>query len=149
MFFSHMWLGTSVLGSTCLLQEVLLDRKNLSITESSVRQLCIGLTIPYSMLPLLLAFPLLHLPYCLFIYISISLLERDCLEGKDISSPFLYIWFWAVLTYCRYSTKFLSWIDSVNFRRQNCLYLKTSNGETITWQHIAYIYISINNIYYL
>lgn len=126
--------------------------QHLSITESSIRQkeliyyrkfcwqLCLGLTIPYSMLPLLLAFPLLHLPYCLFIYISISLLERECLEGKDISSPFLYIWFWAVLTYCRYSTKFLSWIDSVNFRRQNCLYLKTSNGETVTWQHIAYIY---------
>lgn len=126
--------------------------QHLSITESSIRQkeliyyrkfcwqLCLGLTIPYSVLPLLLAFPLLHLPYCLFIYISISLLERECLEGKDISSPFLYIWFWAVLTYCRYSTKFLSWIDSVNFRRQNCLYLKTSNGETVTWQHIAYIY---------
>lgn len=113
MFFSHTWLGTSVLGSTCLLQKVLLDRKNLSITESSVRPLCLGLTIPYSMLPLLLIIPLLHLLYCLFIYISISLLESKCLEGKDISSSFLYIWFWAVLTYCRYTSKF--WIELIQW----------------------------------
>ena len=136
MFFSHTWLGTSVLGSTCLLQKVLLDRKNLSITESSVRQLCLGLTIPYSKLPLLLIFPLLHLPYCLFIYISISLLESECLEGRDISSSFLYIWFWAVLTYCRYTSKFWVISERCNYTFFVLLFVKFSLSQHFSNKYI-------------